>query len=72
MSRNEEAKDACANRHNGFAILALQGIVNPVNKSEDTQTNPDTERIERTGIGVVPFARLIRCLVEVHDDCKTR
>ena len=43
----------------------------PVDEGQRTQTDPDTEGIERTGIRIVSFTRLVRRLVEVDDDRET-
>ena len=42
-----------------------------MNQSCHTHTNPDGEGVERTGVGVVAFARLARSLVQVEHDGNT-
>ena len=42
-----------------------------LNDTQHTQTDPNTERIERACVRVVTLARLIRCLVQVHHNRQT-
>ena len=49
-----------------FAILP-QGF----RQSRHTKTDPDTERIERTGIRIVTLTRLVRSLVQVKHNRNT-
>ena len=40
-------------------------------ESRDAQTDPNGKRVERTGIGVVTFARFARSLVQIEDNGQT-
>ena len=72
LRRHEQADEACTNSHNSLALFALQRAVDPINNRQHTQTDPDTEGIERSRVRVITLARLIRCLVEVNNDSQTR
>ncbi len=56
----------------GLGGLALRRVVQPLVKGGHAEADPDGEHIERSRIGIVPFAHLVRRLVEVQDDGDAR
>ncbi len=52
----------------GSGLPALHGVSYPCVEGQRGEAHPDREGIERTGVGVVPLAHLIRRLVEVDHD----
>ena len=67
QGRDEQAGDRHG-RSYGRGAAPLEGVVHPVVYGRHAESYPYRERIERSGIGIIPFTDLERRLVEVHHD----
>ena len=68
----KQADDTDEYGDNRTRALILNSGIHPIGQRQHTQTNPDTESIERAGIGIVSLTRLIRRLVQVNHNGKSR
>ena len=57
----------CRRRRDGAICRNDAGF----DESGDAQADPNGKRVERTGIGVVTFARFARGLVQIEDNSQT-
>ena len=64
QSGNRSHGSRCGSRQLGIALQHTH-------QGYHTETDPDTEGIERTGIGIVSFTRLVGCLVQVEHNGDT-
>ena len=67
LDRNEQSKNGCKDSTRLFSDLLFQ----PTCDTCHTHTYPDGEGIERTGIRIVSFTRLERCLIQVKHNGQT-
>ena len=74
LCRNQQTYQREEHSHRSLCPLALFGhhLVDPIDQGQYTKADPDTERVERTHIGVVTLTRLVRRLVQIHHDSQTR
>ena len=57
-----------SDKHGGHQVLALGEPLDPVGDGQYAKANPDGEGVERSGIGIVAFTRLVRSLVQIYND----
>ena len=69
LQRHENADDGS---HSDCHGLLFQQAAQPVGDSSNAEANPNGERIERTGVGIVAFARLLWRLVKVEHNGQAR
>ena len=64
--------DVCSHALNVFLVFLLEGPHHEAPQSGNTHADPNAERIERTGVGIVSLTRLVGGLVQVEHDGDTR
>ena len=70
-SRYSETEERSKDRYTGLARVGFEIVIQPVNDSQYAETDPDTKSIEGACVRIVTFTRLVRRLIEVHNDGKT-
>ena len=70
LDRHKQTKYSCHRTGHYRRHLAIP--LYQLGQCRDTEPDPDTERIERTCIGIVSFTRLVRSLVQIKHNGDTR
>ena len=59
-------------QHGGYEVVLLEQFLQPFCHSSYSQSNPNGESVERAGVSIVTFTRLLWRLVQVKNDGETR